>query len=615
MAFDWERVFASGQNGSNPWILSVASSPQAGDLENPGVSPANPHQAPCSIGALRFPPEGDKTHSTPRSQKMKTHRVVLFSALITTISFLTAPAAQVRQKQASQAAQTNTAKKDPPSHFNVDRVLLISIDGMHSIDLTNCVQSGTCPTLAALSNTGVTYTNALTTNPSDSFPGMVAQVTGGLPQTTGIWYDDHWRRDLSPAGSNCATVGTEVNAAEALDFDQNALDGGASKNNGQGLDVNKLPLDPNNGCTPVYPHSLLRVNTIFEVIRAAGLRTAWSDKHPAYDILNGPSGAGVEDAYNPEINSLVPMGTCNGNGSNDWTKSVCGVTTYDGYKVQAIINEIDGFDHTGKVQVGVPAIFGMNFQTVSVGQKLHKDYQKGACGYSYVSGVITPTACLAEAISFVDTSIGQMVSELRKNGLVDSTLIIISAKHGQSPIDPSKRMAINDGLPAMIIGTPPYAFDISDDSSLIWLSDQSQTNAVVQNLSSSANQTALGIQEIFSGSLLKNTWDDPLVDPRTPDIILKVNTGVIFTTGSKIAEHGGQNEDDLHVALLVSNPNFSPRTLGTPVQTKQIAPSILRALGIASTALEAVQIEKTRVLPGLFLELDPRLKVRYLLSQ
>ena len=545
---------------------------------------------------------------------MKTHRVVLLSALLTTISFLTAPAAQIGQKQARQATQTNAAKNDPPKHFNVDRVLLISIDGMHAIDLTNCVLGATCPTLAALSNTGVTYTNALTTNPSDSFPGMVAQVTGGLPQTTGVWYDDHWRRDLSPAGSNCSTVGTEYNCAEPIDFDQNALDGGASKNNGQGLDVNKLPLDPNNGCTPVYPHSVLRVNTIFEVIRAAGLRTAWSDKHPAYDILNGPSGTGVEDAYNPEINSLVPMGTCNGNGSNDWTTSICGVTTYDGYKVQAIINEIDGFDHTGTVRVGVPAIFGMNFQTVSVGQKLHKDYQKGPCGYSYVSGVITPTACLADAISFVDTSIGQMVSELSKNGLLDSTLIIISAKHGQSAIDPSKRTAIDPGLVATIVGAP-YAFDISDDSSLIWLTDQTQTNAVVQNMSSPANQAALGIQEIFSGSLLKDTWDDPLVDPRTPDIITKVNTGVIFTGGSKIAEHGGQNEDDVHVAMLVSNPNFKARTLSEPVRTKQIAPTILRALGIASTQLQAVQIEHTRVLPGLFLELDPRLKVRFLLSQ
>jgi len=87
------------------------------------------------------------------------------------------------------------------------------------------------------------------------------------------------------------------------------------------------------------------------------------------------------------------------------------------------------------------------------------------------------------------------------------------------------------------------------------------------------------------------------------------NTGVIFTGGSKIAEHGGMNEDDLHVALLVSNPNFSPRTLGTPVLTKQIAPSILQALGLDPHALEAVQMEKTPVLPGLFKELSLHLRL------
>ena len=43
---------------------------------------------------------------------------------------------------------------------------------------------------------------------------------------------------------------------------------------------------------------------------------------------------------------------------------------YDSYKVQAVLNEIDGYDHSRKTKVGVPAIFGMNFQTVSTAEKL-----------------------------------------------------------------------------------------------------------------------------------------------------------------------------------------------------------------------------------------------------
>ena len=119
-------------------------------------------------------------------------------------------------------------------------------------------------------------------------------------------------------------------------------------------------------CKPVYPHSYLKVNTIFEVARAAGLRTAWSDKHPAYEILNGPSGTGVQDLFTPEINSEAPRAPS----SNDWTTDNALTEQYDGYKVQAVINEIDGFDHSGATAVGTPAIFGMNFQTVSTAEKL-----------------------------------------------------------------------------------------------------------------------------------------------------------------------------------------------------------------------------------------------------
>jgi len=493
--------------------------------------------------------------------------------------------------------------------FMVNRVLLLSIDGLHAVDLAECVQENSCPTLARLSSTGVTYTNASTSRPSDSFPGLTAQITGGLPPTTGIWYDVTFNHALFSPGSNCTgPAGTQVPFDESIDFDNTQLDGGASSHGGAAIDATTLPRDPLHGCAAVYPHSYLRVNTIFEVARAAGLHTAWSDKHPAYDLANGPSGTGVDDLYNPEIASLVPAGTCNSDGTASWTDSICAVETYDGFKVAAILHEIDGLDHTGTVATGIPAIFGMNFQAVSVAQKLHSDPQFGQGGYSYVGGVIRPGAGLLNAIGFVDSSVGRMVDELSKNGLLSDTLIIVSAKHGQSPIDVSKRVGIDpqgDGTPGSIFGQiigSAYAFDLADDGVLMWLSDQSQTANAVAKLATPANQAALGTQEILSGNLLTQTFDDPLLDPRTPDIILKTNTGVIFTGGSKIAEHGGLNEDDVHVALLVSNPNFSSKVIRAPIQTTQIAPTIVQSLGLDPENLKAVVIEKTAVLPGLFLE-------------
>lgn len=62
---------------------------------------------------------------------------------------------------------------------SIQHVLLISVDGMHSLDYVNCakglngVNGGApyCPNLAALAVTGTNYLNASTSKPSDSFPG------------------------------------------------------------------------------------------------------------------------------------------------------------------------------------------------------------------------------------------------------------------------------------------------------------------------------------------------------------------------------------------------------------------------------------------------------------
>ena len=194
----------------------------------------------------------------------------------------------------------------------IEHVLLISVDGLHALDLSNYVASHPDSNLAQISRHGVTYTNAATSSPSDSFPGLAALVTGGSPVTTGLWYDDTYNRALSPPmqtdglgnpGGNCpGTVGTNVAWDEAVDIDLTRLDGGG------GLNQKFLVRDPKNGCKTLLPHQYLRVNTIFEVVKAAGGRTAWTDKHPSYEWTNGPSGKGVDDFYGPEINSIpVPL--------------------------------------------------------------------------------------------------------------------------------------------------------------------------------------------------------------------------------------------------------------------------------------------------------------------
>ena len=114
----------------------------------------------------------------------------------------------------------------------------------------------------------------------------------------------------------------------------------------------------------------LRPTPSFEVVKASGGRTAWADKHPAYDLVNGPSGKGVDDLYTPEITNV--------NGFDATVSVVCTVEN-DQKKVNAIINEIHGLKHDGSPAHGTPTVFGMNFQAVSVGQKLAKDNSDGSC--------------------------------------------------------------------------------------------------------------------------------------------------------------------------------------------------------------------------------------------
>ncbi len=493
--------------------------------------------------------------------------------------------------------------------MRVRHVLLISVDGLHALDLTTYVATHPNSTLAQLSEHGITFTNNSTSSPSDSFPGLASLVTGGSPVTAGLWYDDTYNRKLSPPtqtdglgdpGGPCpGKIGTIVAWDESIDMDLTQLNGGG------GINPNYLVRDPNNNCAKIMPHHYLRVNTIFEVVKANGGYTAWTDKHPSYEWTNGPSGRGVDDFYGPEINSIPvalpqfpgcsPVNFPDPTPDDGWTTDLRNIQCYDSLHVQAVLNQIDGYTHDRSRTAPVPAVFGTNFQAVSVGEKL------AGSGYSDVLG--TPSAGLESELEFVDQSLGRFVSELKKQGLYKSTLIIVAAKHGQSPIDVQKRVGIGGGQPAATIG-PAEAFDISDDGSLIWLTDPSLTAGVVANLSTPANQEALGIQEIFALNSLSEKFDVPGSsagdDPRTPDIVLKVNTGVIFTGGSKIAEHGGFNEDDIHTALLVSNPSIEEQTVKSVVSNQQVAPTILKALGIDPSQLQAVQKEHIHVLPFLF---------------
>jgi hypothetical protein len=541
---------------------------------------------------------------------------------------------------------------------NISHVLLISIDGMHAVDYANCanglpgINSGTpyCPALRDLGANGVNYLNTSTSKPSDSFPGLMALMTGGSPRTVGAFYDVAYDRSLDApaqttgnglAAGPCAPYGTPTGTTtefdEGIDINQTLLNGGAPTGDGgiNSIDPQKLIRNPAQGCAPVYPWNFVRTNTIFGVIHAAGGYTAWSDKHPAYSAVGGPgNGTNLDDYYSPEINSSVinlpglttPTGlSCNtipdtGADLTAWTNSFQNIQCYDTLKVDAILNEIAGKSHDGTVTTQTPTIFGMNFQAVSVGQKLIEKSISTKGGY--VDGMGTPTPALLSEIEFVDASIGEMATKLKARGLLASTLIIISAKHGQSPVDSSRYTPITaSGLvttsPATILAgagcipesesplNPTGIGPTEDDVSLVWLNGSCTTaNAVsILEAQSPATGNIAGIGQIFWGTGIAQLFNTPGLlpkgDPRTPDILVTPNIGVTYSGSTKkLAEHGGFSHDDTNVMLLLSNPAFQATTITGPVQTLQIAPTILEALGLNPNSLEAVQLENTQVLPG-----------------
>jgi predicted AlkP superfamily pyrophosphatase or phosphodiesterase len=550
-------------------------------------------------------------------------------------------------------------------------VLLISVDGMHQSDLDWYISQHPNSTLAKLTHSGSEYTNALTSNPSDSDPGGTAVMTGGNPKTTGVFYDVEYSHTVDEAGAACtpampatggdvvydspddalAAVPDFINAANGTfpSFDENGsvYAAGVDKNPAAimnltfdpktSLNPATFPVDPKT-CRPITPWDYLGDNTIFQVIHDAGLRTAWSDKHEVYASFNGPgsNGQSIDDLFSPEIDSqaVMPNGVPYPQ-DDDWAHIDAATKQYDGYKVQAVLNELDGLDHSGQSKVGTPAIFGMNFQAVSVAQKIkstpttliknadgsYTTSAPQAGGYLWANGKLVPGPVLSSALDYVDAQLGRMVSTIHKQGLTGSTTIVLTAKHGQSPQDPTKLVTVKDGPIVDAINaawaqshpsnTKLIVAGTDDDLWQSYLSDNSQTaddfvkaylwNHTAQGLDVKGSPVTVqhsGLSQVWAGKDAADFFGVAADSGHYPDVFGEVQEGVVYSGPTKLAEHGGMNTGDRHVLMVVDGPGVPAQVTAAPVETTQVAPTILAALGLNPSSLTAVQKEGTRVLPG-----------------
>jgi hypothetical protein len=375
----------------------------------------------------------------------------------------------------------------------------------------------------------------------------------------------------------------------------------------------------------VYPWDFLRANTIFGVIHAAGGYTAWIDKHPSYAMVAGPGGKGLDDYYAPEVDSNVvalpgiktslgaSCATVRDATAPSWNASFEDIQCYDALRVDALLNEIAGKNHNGSPAT-TPAIMGMNFQAVYTGESVS---EPGVGVGGYQNAAALPSAELLQEIESVDTSIGDIVNALKDRGIYDDTLIIITAKHGGSPIDPTRYLANGANTPATLMGTripfsesplnPAGIGATEDDVSVLWLNRGESVASAVEVLEQ--NAAAIGLGQIYYGPTLALNYGvggwGPGQDPRTPDIIVTPNVGVTYSgSTTMIADHGGFAHDDTNVMLLVSHPCFRPQTVFTETATAQVAPTIVRALGLNPSALTAVKAEGTPLLSEVWSQLS-----------
>jgi predicted AlkP superfamily pyrophosphatase or phosphodiesterase len=314
-------------------------------------------------------------------------------------------------------------------------------------------------------------------------------------------------------------------------------------------------------------------------VHEAGKQTAYTDKHPAYDLVRGPSGKGLSVGYFPEI------------AATDST-SVDATIAYDQLHVDAWLDWIKGAITPPNSEIqdkltGTPTLFGGNFQSVSVGQKV----------FGYQAKTLDFSTNLLKALDFVDASLGKIVDALKDKDIYEDTLIIVASKHGQAPIDPAKYAKISPDSVTAAMGVK-VAFQTSDDIALIFLKNHADTDTAVANLNK--QRQALAIADIIYGpQLIARGFGNPTKDTAVPDIIVVPVEGVIYTMSTaKIAEHGGFNEDDRHVACFISAQNLKKTKFPCRVSTKQIAPTILKALNLDVGKLQGAKAEGTQPLDG-----------------
>lgn len=383
-----------------------------------------------------------------------------------------------------------------PAQGTPKHVVMIFIDGMRA-DLMDLEMT---PHIAALAKVGVRFANAEVGFPSDSMPGILGPLTGASPRVTGIPYDEYYDRHYKLAIEITETV----------------------------------TVPPG-----LKPHDLLKVPTIFDAAHAKGLKTGFISKHIGYEILQGPTGHGLDQLALPE--------------SADWKGPF---KDYDAQNFTTLTSWLtkDGIDIAGIY--AIEPNYAM------------KDHGVAA-------------AETRAAVANVDAQVGRLVDALIAAGRYDDTIFAVLGDHGDTDT-PNAVASKGEGSVAGYLAEKgiKLAKVTADDVMLAWLADSAQAQQAIALLDTPESKARFGIDQVLVSEELKRRQD--FADDQMPDFVLLVKPGVVYTKlpSKRMAEHGGAFDSDRKVTFVLSGPGLQSGVVAEgKVNIFSLGPTVAKLLG------------------------------------
>jgi hypothetical protein len=132
----------------------------------------------------------------------------------------------------------------------------------------------------------------------------------------------------------------------------------------------------------------------------------------------------------------------------------------------------------------------------------------------------------------------------------------------------------------------------------MWLENASDAAKAQANLLSNSS---LGISYVLIGAEITLAgYGSPTLDSRVPDLIIGAKVGTLWNQGFEFVDHGGFLPQDLDVPLIAYNPSINAKNVTETVSNRQIASSLLFAVGLPVEQLDGYRLGESPVLPGLF---------------